>query len=116
MTVTVSPAAALAGTVVLPADKSVAHRAAILAALAPGRTEIVGYSEAADPQSTLACLRALGVSIEAAQAGPGAGQAGRLVVTGATLRAPRGPLDCGNSGTTMRLLTGVLAGQPFEST
>ncbi len=108
MTVTVYPAAAIAGTVVLPADKSVAHRAAILAALAPGRTDIVGYSDAHDPQSTLACLRALGVMIET-------GDDGRFIVTGGTLRAPSGPLDCGNSGTTMRLLMGVLAGQPFES-
>ena len=108
MTVTIHPAAAIAGTVVLPADKSVAHRAAILAALAPGRTEIVGYSDAHDPQSTLACLRALGVVIET-------GEDGRLVVHGGTLSAPTAPLDCGNSGTTMRLLMGVLAGQPFES-
>ena len=109
MTVTVHPAAAIAGTVVLPADKSVAHRAAILAALAPGRSEIVGYSDAHDPQSTLACLRALGVQIDE-------GADGRLVVHGGTLRAPEAPLDCGNSGTTMRLLAGVLAGQPFAST
>ena len=108
MTVTVHPAYALAGTAVLPPDKSVAHRAVLLAALAPGRSEIVGFSDAADPQSTLACLRALGVSIET-------GEDGRLVVTGGTLRAADGPLDCGNSGTTMRLLMGVLAGQPFES-
>ena len=108
MTVIVSPAIALAGTVVLPADKSVAHRAAILAALAPGRSEIVGFSDAADPQSTLACLRALGIETET-------GEDGRLIVHGGTLRAPDGPLDCGNSGTTMRLLMGVLAGQPFES-
>lgn len=113
-TVVVHPAAALAGTVVLPADKSVAHRAAILAALAPGRSEIVGFSDAADPQSTLACLRALGVEITAGEPA-GSGQPPRLVVTGGTLRQPAGPLDCGNSGTTMRLLMGVLAGQPFES-
>ncbi len=111
MTVTVSPALALAGTVALPPDKSLAHRAAILAALAPGQSEIVGFPDAADPQSTLACLCALGVRIEA-----GAGDRdGRLLVHGGTLRAPAAPLDCGNSGTTMRLLMGVLAGQPFES-
>lgn len=109
MTVTVHPAAAIAGTVVLPADKSVAHRAALFAALAEGRSEIVGYSEAEDPQSTLACLRALGVRIED-------GPDGRLVVHGGTLTEAPGALDCGNSGTTMRLLAGVLAGQPFAST
>ena len=60
MIVTVHPAAALAGTPSLPADKSVAHRAALFAALADGESEIVGFSDAADPQSTVACLRALG--------------------------------------------------------
>lgn len=108
-TVVVHPAMALAGTVVLPADKSVAHRAALFAALAQGRSEIVGFSDAADPQSTLACLRALGVQTET-------GDDGRLVVHGGAFREARGPLDCGNSGTTMRLLAGALAGQPFAST
>ena len=109
MTVTIHPAAALAGTVVLPPDKSVAHRAILFAALAEGRSEIVGFSDAADPQSTLACLRALGTRVEA-------GPDGRLVVWGGALAEAAGPLDCGNSGTTMRLLAGVLAGQPFGST
>ncbi|HEX8385278.1 MAG TPA: 3-phosphoshikimate 1-carboxyvinyltransferase [Rubricoccaceae bacterium] len=108
MTVTVHPAAAIAGTVALPADKSVAHRAALFAALADGRSEIVGFSDAADPQSTLACLRALGVPTET-------GEDGRLVVHGGPFREPPGPLDCGNSGTTMRLLMGALAGQRFAS-
>ena len=108
VTVTVHPPAAIAGTVVLPADKSVAHRAALFAALAEGRSEIVGFSDAADPQSTLACLRALGVQTEP-------GDDGRLVVYGGLWREAPGPLDCGNSGTTMRLLAGALAGQPFAS-
>ena len=109
-TVTVHPAAALAGSPVLPADKSIAHRTAILAALADGESEIVGYSDAADPQSTLACLRQLGVAMEARD--------DALFIHGVGLRgltAPSEPLDCGNSGTTMRLLAGVLAGQPFDS-
>jgi 3-phosphoshikimate 1-carboxyvinyltransferase len=99
----------LAGRVRLPADKSVAHRTAILAALGEGDAEIVGFSDAADPQSTLACLRALGVEITA--------DAETLVVhgRGGRFEAPAEPLDCGNSGTTMRLLAGVLAGQPFPS-
>lgn len=109
--VVVHPAPALAGTVVLPADKSIAHRAALLAALADGESEIVGYSDAADPQSTLACLRALGVPAEARD--------GSVLVQGhgpQGFQAPAAPLDCGNSGTTMRLLMGVLAGQRFSAT
>jgi 3-phosphoshikimate 1-carboxyvinyltransferase len=100
----------LAGRIRLPADKSVSHRAAILAALAEGDSEIVGFSDAADPQSTLTCLRALGVEITE--------RADDLIIHGRGLHgleAPSAPLDCGNSGTTMRLLAGALAGQPFES-
>ena len=100
----------LAGRIRLPADKSVSHRAAILAALAEGDSEIVGFSDAADPQSTLTCLRALGVEITE--------RADDLIVHGRGLHgleAPAAPLDCGNSGTTKRLLAGVLAGQPFDS-
>ena len=108
--VTVHPAAALAGSPPLPSDKSIAHRTAILAALGEGESEIVGFSDAADPQSTLACLRQLGVEVESRD--------DSLFVQGVGLdglRAPDAPLDCGNSGTTMRLLAGVLAGQPFDS-
>lgn len=100
----------LAGRPKIPADKSIAHRAALLASLASGASEIVGFSDAADPLSTLGCLRALGVAWEERE--------GSLHVEGVGrdgLRAPAGPLDCGNSGTTMRLLAGVLAGQPFEA-
>lgn len=106
--ITVEPAIAVAGRVRLPADKSIAHRAAILAALADGESEIVGFPESADPQSTLACLRTLGVEAE--------GREDSLFVRGGQLYEPADPLDCGNSGTTMRLLAGVLAGQPFAST
>ena len=108
--VNVEPTVALAGRPALPSDKSISHRAAILAALAEGESEIVGYSDAADPQSTLACLRALGVSIH--------DEDGSLRVQGVGprgFRAPSEPLDCGNAGTTMRLLAGVLAGQRFPS-
>ena len=109
-TVTVEPTVALAGRVALPPDKSISHRAAILAALAEGESEIVGFSNAADPRSTLACLGALGVEAREAE--------GSLFIRGVGprgFRAPAGPLDCGNAGTTMRLLAGVLAGQPFTS-
>lgn len=105
-------AQSLLGLVELPPDKSIAHRAALLAALADGTSRLVNYPSAADPQSTLSCLRQLGVPIyEDAH--------GILVVEGRGLeglRAPNQPLDCGNSGTTMRLLAGILAGQPFAST
>ncbi len=107
---TVRPAPTLLGYIELPPDKSVAHRTAILAALAEGPSQIVNYPTSEDPQSTLACLRALGVEMEERD--------GILYVEGRGLRGltpPRAPLDCGNSGTTMRLLAGVLAGQPFES-
>ena len=110
MTVTVHPAPALAGTPALPADKSIAHRAAILAALASGESEIVGFSDAEDPQTTLACLRQLGVEMEERE--------DSLFILGRGpdgLQAPASPLDCGNSGTTMRLLAGVLATRPFRS-
>ena len=110
MTVSVSGADAVLGTIEIPSDKSIAHRAAILAAITDGTSRLVHYPDSADPQSTLACLRALGVRIE--------DEDGILAVHGRGRRVfeePSGPLDCGNSGTTMRLLAGVLAGQPFES-
>ena len=110
MTRRIRPTSALFGTPTLPADKSIAHRAALLAALGDGTSHLVDYPASADPQSTLACLRQLGVVIEEKR--------GMLQVHGRGLeglQAPEAPLDCGNSGTTMRLLAGVLAGQPFDS-
>lgn len=108
---TVQRVQSLHGTVTLPPDKSISHRAAILSALGDGPSRIINFPDSADPQSTLGCLRTLGVSIRRASDGAlrveGAGLSG--------LRPPAKPLDCGNSGTTMRLLTGVLAGQPFGS-
>ncbi len=111
MTRRVSQARSLLGVVELPPDKSIAHRAALLAALADGTSRLVNYSPAADPQSTLSCLRQLGVPIYE-------DEHGILIVEGRGLeglQAPDRPLDCGNSGTTMRLLAGILAGQPFDS-
>jgi len=95
----------------LPGDKSISHRYAILAALAEGRSEIRNYSSAQDCKSTVECLRSLGVGIEASK--------DVVRVSGVGLRglkAPRRALDAENSGTTMRLLAGVLAGQSFAST
>ena len=119
MTVTVHPAAALAGSPRLPADKSVAHRAALFAAVADGESEVVGFSDAADPRSTLACLRQLGVEIEERPDVLGPDGVPSVFVRGRGLdglRAPGGPLDCGNSGTTMRLLAGLLAGRSWGAT
>lgn len=108
----VRPAETLLGEVNIPADKSIAHRSAMMAALGEGTSQIVNYPKSADPQSTLSCMRQLGVKIEE-------DEDGILTVHGVGingLQAPTAPLDCGNSGTTMRLLSGILAGQPFDST
>ena len=112
---TVTPARTLSGAVELPGDKSISHRYAILASLARGRSEIENYSPAADCGSTLECVARLGAEVERL-AGNGRP---RVAVTGAGLegwRHPRRTLDAGNSGTTLRLLAGLLAGQGFDST
>ena len=106
----VEGAVAVGGRVGVPGDKSISHRALIIGALAHGEVEVRGLSPAADVASTIRCLRALGVEISP--------DGDRTVVMGRGpegLSPPRGPLDCGNSGTTMRLLAGVLAGRPFTS-
>ncbi len=100
----------LVGNVDVPADKSIAHRSILFAAISEGTSRVVGFPDAADPQSSLACVRALGVTVEEDE--------GDLVVHGQGLhglKKPAGDLDCGNSGTTMRLLSGILAGQPFDT-
>jgi 3-phosphoshikimate 1-carboxyvinyltransferase len=109
----VEPAARLQGELRLPGDKSVSHRALLLNAVADGPASVRGLSTGADVASTASCLRALGADIDA-----GAGEhACRVAGRGLHgLREPAAPLDCGNSGTTMRLLAGLLAGQPFTST
>jgi 3-phosphoshikimate 1-carboxyvinyltransferase len=109
MELTVSPVDRLRGRVRVPGDKSISHRAAMMGAIASGLTTIHGFLRGGDCLSTLQCLRALGVTIEDTP--------DRVVVhgNGPQLRAPAGPLDAGNSGTTMRLLAGILAGQPFAA-
>jgi 3-phosphoshikimate 1-carboxyvinyltransferase len=110
-TLTLHPSPSVRGTLVVPGDKSISHRYALLGALARGTTTIEGLSPGADVASTLACLRAMGADASAA--------GGRLQIRGRALadwRAPDAVLDAGNSGTTMRLLAGVLAGSPFTST
>lgn len=106
MIATVRRARGLQGSIKLPGDKSVSHRALILGAIADGQSSVHGLSRGADVESTASCLRALGVDIEGSTVA-GRGMRG--------LRASPEPLDCGNSGTTMRLLAGLLAAQEFES-
>jgi len=107
-----APGGALRGELRVPGDKSISHRAVMLAALAEGTTEIDGFLEGADSLATLAAFRAMGVAVE----GP---IAGRLQVHGVGLHGLKNPLkmlDLGNSGTSMRLLSGLLAGQRFATT
>jgi 3-phosphoshikimate 1-carboxyvinyltransferase len=106
----VRPAVAAAGQVKVPGDKSISHRYALLAGLADGESRISGYSPGADCAATLGCLRALGVTIRPTPDGlaiEGRGVRG--------LRAPDGPLDAANSGTTLRLLAGIVAAHPFQT-
>ncbi|HEY2846512.1 MAG TPA: 3-phosphoshikimate 1-carboxyvinyltransferase [Pyrinomonadaceae bacterium] len=107
----VTPATSLKGTINLPADKSISHRAALFAAIAEGTTVIDNYATGEDCAATLRCIDALGAKVER--------DGSRVTVTGrgrGGLIDPVQPLDCGNSGTTMRLISGILAGQPFTST
>ncbi len=111
MHTTITPARAIRGTLTVPGDKSISHRALMLAAIAQGESRISGLATGADVQSTKACLQQLGVEMESSR--------NTLLVKGrgiAALRAPAQPLDAGNSGTTMRLLSGILATRPFAST
>lgn len=103
----VGPGSALRGTLRMPGDKSISHRAALLGAIAHGTTRVRGFLHADDCLATLRCLRDLGVLIEETPE--------HLVIRGRRLGEPEDVLDVANSGTTIRLLAGVLAGQPFHS-
>jgi 3-phosphoshikimate 1-carboxyvinyltransferase len=106
----IRPARRIRGRISLPGDKSISHRAAMIAAIANGASTISNFATSQDCASTLSCLRGLGVQIEH--------NGTDVVVKGIGkrgLKPPNQPLDCGNSGTTMRLLSGILAGQDFES-
>ena len=114
--VTVAPAERLHGNVQVPGDKSISHRYAMLAALAAGTSIISGYSTGADCQSTLSCLRSLGVRIDSRADVEAFGQTVVVHGTGlGSLQQTDLALDTGNSGTTMRLLAGILAGHPFDT-
>jgi 3-phosphoshikimate 1-carboxyvinyltransferase len=107
----IDPTARIRGALRVPGDKSVSHRYALLAAIARGTTQITNLSPGADVAATLACVAALGARLTRTEAG--------LRIDGCWpggLHAPAGPLDAANSGTTMRLLAGLLAGCPFAAT
>lgn len=106
----IRPARSISGSIRVPGDKSISHRAAMLAAIADGETRITNFAPGEDCRSTLNVLRQLGVEI--AENGCDLSISG-VGIDG--LRQPADPLDCGNSGTTMRLIAGLLAGQNFHS-
>ena len=107
--VMVKPARNVVGSIRLPGDKSISHRYGMLGALAEGTTRLRNFSTGADCASTLACMQALGAQVERKD--------GEITIhgCGGSLKQPVAALDCGNSGSTMRMLSGILAGQPFES-
>jgi 3-phosphoshikimate 1-carboxyvinyltransferase len=107
----IDPGGALSGEVRVPGDKSISHRSIMLGSLAEGMTRVRGFLEGEDSLATLAAFRAMGVHIE----GPEHGQVSVHGVGLRGLRAPDGPLNLGNSGTSMRLLAGLLAGQSFDT-
>lgn len=108
--VSIKPARNLLGSLRVPGDKSISHRYAMLAALAPGRSRFDNFAPGVDCASTLGCVRALGCNVEH-------DEKCTVVIDGlgAQLHAPAAPLDCGNSGSTMRMLSGILAAQTFSS-
>ncbi len=107
MDISVSPARGIDGVITLPGDKSISHRYGILGAIAEGATTIHNYSTGADCQSTLRCVESLGAKIER--------DGSKVVIHGGKLSESRGALDAGNSGSTIRMLSGVLVAQPFTS-
>ncbi len=109
----ISPAGKLQGKIELPADKSISHRSVMFASLYNGKSVIRNFSEAADPHSTIDCMRKLGVPIQERN-----GSENTVEVDGVGrdgLLKPNSDLDCGNSGTTMRLLSGIIAGSGIEA-
>ena len=106
----ISKASGLRGTVIVPGDKSISHRAVMLGSIALGTTEITNFLEGADCLATIGCFRNMGVEIEH--------KPKSVLVHGKGLRGLRAPeevLDVGNSGTTTRLISGILSGQNFTS-
>jgi 3-phosphoshikimate 1-carboxyvinyltransferase len=115
---TIAPAARLRGELTLPGDKSISHRALMLATIATGTSRISGAGDGADVRSTAAVCRALGASVERIDGDGGAGANVAYLVESPGidgLREPGADLDCGNSGTSLRLFAGILAGLPFRT-
>jgi len=107
----IAPARRLKGSINLPGDKSISHRAAMIAAMATGESHLTNFSSSSDCSSTLGCLEQLGIQIERNGYEVRIGGAGPRGFS-----APKEPLDCGNSGSTIRMLAGLLAGQDFSAT
>lgn len=107
---TIRPARTLQGSLTLPGDKSISHRYAMLAGLAEGTTVLTNFSTGADPHSSLACMEALGATVVKKDK--------TIEITGVAgaFRQPEHPLDCGNSGSTMRMLAGLIAPHPHTFT
>jgi 3-phosphoshikimate 1-carboxyvinyltransferase len=101
----VAPARGFRGSVMLPGDKSISHRYAMLAGFAAGTSRLTNFSTGADPLSSLACMAAMGATVKTV------GKTIEVTGTGGVLREPVGDLDCGNSGSTMRMLAGLVAAQ-----
>jgi 3-phosphoshikimate 1-carboxyvinyltransferase len=108
--IVVRPARNVLGSLRVPGDKSISHRYAMLAALADGRSRFDNYAPGADCASTLGCVAALGCNVSRDESG-----AVLIDGLGPQLQAPSQPLDCGNSGSTMRMLSGIVASQTFDS-
>jgi 3-phosphoshikimate 1-carboxyvinyltransferase len=108
--ITVHGARNVLGSLRVPGDKSISHRYAMLAALARGRSRFENFAPGADCSSTVECMRSLGCAVER-----GIDNTVEIEGIGPQLKAPAHPLDCGNSGSTMRMLSGILAAQPFAS-
>ncbi len=102
------------GSLVVPGDKSISHRYAMLAGLAEGTTRLTNFSTGADPHSTLGCMQALGATVT--HTGEGRSSVIEIAGTAGAFQQPAGPLDCGNSGSTMRMLSGLIAPHPHTFT
>ena len=107
----IRPAKNILGSLRLPGDKSISHRYGMLAAFAQGTSRFSNFSTGADCASTLACMSALGASVKRLEDG-----IVEVTGVGGVVQQPAGPLDCGNSGSTMRMISGLLAAQPGEFT
>jgi len=107
----VRPARTFQGSVTVPGDKSISHRYAMLAGFAEGTSRLQNFSTGADPHSTLGCMEALGAKVS-----KGPGTAVEVTGTAGIFQQPAGDLDCGNSGSTMRMLAGLIAPHPHTFT